>query len=51
MGDEITLSLEVIGQPLDPMNFATTLPIFRGDSLLDLPNTPQQFRALTTKLE
>jgi hypothetical protein len=48
--DEVTLSLEVIGQPFDPGQFQPTLPIFKNDSLFDLPNTPEEFRALTTKL-
>jgi hypothetical protein len=51
LGDEVTLSLEVLGQPLDPANFLPKLPFLRAGSLFDLPNTPGKFRALTTQLE
>jgi len=51
LGDEIKLTLEVIGQPFDPTSFDPALPIFRDDNLFDLPNAPTKFRALTTKLE
>ena len=49
-GDEVTLSLEVIGQPFEPNAFLQTIPILALHSLFDLPNTPAAFRSHTVKL-
>jgi len=49
-GDEITLSIETIGEPLDPATFDPAQPFFSNDSLFDFSSTPAAFRALKTKL-
>ncbi len=43
-GDEVQLSLELVGEPKDPVNFDPQDPYFRRRSSFDLPNTPASCR-------
>jgi hypothetical protein len=43
-GDELQISLEVVGEPLDPSTFDPEYPFFRRSSSFDLPNTPPSCR-------
>jgi hypothetical protein len=43
-GDEVQVSLEVVGEPLDTATFNPAAPYFRRRSSFDLPNTPLEFR-------
>lgn len=44
-GDQVRLSVEMAGRPVDTGTFDPTLPLFDDASLFDLANTPAQFRA------
>jgi len=46
-GDQIKISAEMAGRPVDPGNFDPALPFFDDTSLFDLANTPAAFRATT----
>jgi hypothetical protein len=44
-GDEVVLSLEMVGRPVDPPAFDPAQPHFDDSSLFDLSNTPAAHRA------
>jgi hypothetical protein len=44
-GDEVVLSVEMAGRPVNPGAFDPRSPVFDDSSLFDLPNTPAAARA------
>jgi hypothetical protein len=45
-GDDIQLSVEMVGRPLDVGTFVPTAPHFDNSSLYDYANTPREYRAV-----